>query len=200
MSKPKQPQSGLRTMKRDFSSSSFGASSQPIDVDNDIDWPLTPPVVAPKALSGSEQRMKDIQDALAGRPPQTQSRPLSNMSSQVINKRSNPSSSDFDAPPAKRRLPNSWNDAEISMPSKQAIASRAQAAPKKTVTSASSSTAITKPAKVFLSSEQTQILKLVTEGHSVFYTGSAGEFFMFRFFLGAGTRIQSFHGRFNFKF
>jgi hypothetical protein len=28
---------------------------------------------------------------------------------------------------------------------------------------------------VFLSTEQNQILKLVTEGHSVFYTGSAGE-------------------------
>ena len=182
MFKPKQPQSGLRTMKRDFSSSSFGASSQPIDVDNDIDWPLTPPVVAPKALTGPEQRLKDIQDALAGRPPQTQPRPLSNLSSQVINKRSNPSSSDFDAPPAKRRLPSSWDDAEVSMPSKQAIASRAQAAPKKTVMTASSSTATTKPAKVFLSSEQTQILKLVTEGHSVFYTGSAGKFFMFRFF------------------
>jgi hypothetical protein len=28
---------------------------------------------------------------------------------------------------------------------------------------------------VFLSQEQTQILKLVQEGNSVFYTGSAGE-------------------------
>ena len=180
MFKPKQPQSGLRTLKRDFSSSSFGASSQPIDVD---DWAPTPPVlpstVPTKALTGSEKRLKDIQDALAGIPPQNQHRPLplAQSSSQVINKRSNPS--DFDAPPTKRRLPSSWEDTDKSMgmPSKQAIASRVQNAPKsttKTVTT-SSSTAAAKPAKVFLSQEQNQILKLVADGSSVFYTGSAGE-------------------------
>jgi len=32
-----------------------------------------------------------------------------------------------------------------------------------------------KVASVFLSQEQNQILKLVQEGNSVFYTGSAGE-------------------------
>jgi ATP-dependent DNA helicase PIF1 len=181
MSNPKQAQSCLRTITRDFSSSSVGTPSQSIDIDNDIEWPLTPQIVVPKVLTGQAQRLKDIEDALAGRPPQSQPSPLSNSTSQV-NKRANPSSSDFAAPPAKRRLPSSWNNTETSMPSKQAIASRAQAAPKKTVTtSASSSTATTKPAKVFLSSEQTQILKLVTEGHSVFYTGSAGAFLLFLF-------------------
>jgi hypothetical protein len=34
--------------------------------------------------------------------------------------------------------------------------------------------AATKPAKVFLSQEQLHILKLVEEGNSIFYTGSAG--------------------------
>jgi ATP-dependent DNA helicase PIF1 len=180
MFNPKQPQSGLRTIKRDFSSPSFGASSQPIDVD---DWAPTPPVpsstVPIKALTGSEKRLKDIQDALAGIPPQNQHRPppLAPSSSRVINKRSNPS--DFDAPPTKRRLPSSWEDTDkgTGLPSKQAIASRVQTAPKsttKTVTT-SSSTAAAKPAKVFLSQEQNQILKLVADGSSVFYTGSAGE-------------------------
>lgn len=34
-----------------------------------------------------------------------------------------------------------------------------------------------KPARVFLSQEQIQILKLVEDGKSVFYTGSAGKWY-----------------------
>lgn len=44
------------------------------------------------------------------------------------------------------------------------------------VSAAQSSKAAVKPATIFLSSEQKQILQLVKEGKSIFYTGSAGVF------------------------
>jgi len=145
-------------------------------------------------LTGSEKRLKDIQDALAGIVPPSQSmisgssRPTPLASQVNSNKRH--SDSDELAPPAKRRLPSSWQDKDMDrnvvVPSKQAIAARVQTVTTttKTVTASSSSStsATAKPAKVFLSSEQNQILKLVSDGHSVFYTGSAGAFF-FLFFL-----------------
>lgn len=164
--------SGLRTIKRDFSSSTAcSSSSQPIDVDNDIDWPPSPPQ-AKKVMSDSEKRLKAIQDALAGNPVARSTRPL-DAPSQNANKRPNPSSSSQFEPPAKKRqVPSSWSE-PAAPPSKQAIAKAA------TKTKAAApvvfSKAAAKPAKVFLSQEQTQILKLVNDGNSVFYTGSAGE-------------------------
>lgn len=44
------------------------------------------------------------------------------------------------------------------------------------VSAAQSSKAAVKPATIFLSSEQKQILQLVKDGKSIFYTGSAGVF------------------------
>lgn len=174
----KNAQSGLRTIKRDFSSSTMSSSSQPIDVDS-LDWPLTPPQPK-KALSGSEQRLKDIQDALAGNPSDKPFRPIANSSS-TINKRPYPSSSsqqEQEPPAKKRQIPNSWQQAPLptSMPSKQAIANAASSKVKTVVVPAVPVKTSSKPAKVFLSQEQTQILKLVGEGNSLFYTGSAGEF------------------------
>lgn len=169
-------QSGLRTIKRDYSSTSMmSSSSQPIDVDSEIDWPPTPPQPT-RALTGAEKRLKDIQDALSGKSSEPATRPLSNPS-QFANKRPNPTSSSQYEPPAKKRqLPNTWSEPMLP-PSKQAIASSASSKAKSLVIpAAATSKASSKPAKVFLSQEQTQILKLVGEGHSVFYTGSAGEF------------------------
>jgi hypothetical protein len=165
MSKPKVAQSGLGIVKRDWSIQSASQeprSSQPIY------WPPTPtplqPATAPRKLTGSEQRLKDIQDALTGYssvPP-----------SQVQNKRASPSEK---IPPAKRarQLPSDWHgDDTLSKPSlpRQPVAPN-----KKTVyENSTSSSSVKKIAAVFLSQEQTQILKLVQEGNSVFYTGSAG--------------------------
>lgn len=191
----KQPQSGLRTFQRNFSSSpamSIPSSSQLTD--DDMYWTATPPPPPPpkKVLSGHEQRLKDIQDALAGLPVQKQTRPLANSSSQVVNKRPNPTTSAAnDEPPTKKRqLPTSWTDAPLStsMPSKRAIASSASS---KVNTSLITPTtvAVSKPAPVFLSQEQTEILKLVLDGNSVFYTGSAGTFWS-----GAYSHLLQFAG------
>lgn len=58
------------------------------------------------------------------------------------------------------------------MPPKRAIADKQ----KPSVTATSSKAAAPKGVpKVFLSTEQQQILKLVSDGQSLFYTGSAGE-------------------------
>jgi hypothetical protein len=167
MSKPqKLAQSGLGVVRRDWSipsASQEPRSSQPIY------WPPTPPLnaVQPAArkLTGSEQRLKDIQDALTGYAPVPPS--------QVQNKRASPSGK---TPPPKRarQLPPDWhsNDA-LSKPSltRQPVGANN----KKTIYENSTSSSSTKKiAPVFLSQEQTQILKLVQDGSSVFYTGSAG--------------------------
>ena len=163
MSKPKAAQSGLGVVKRDWSIQSASQeprSSQPIY------WPPTPAPAqpAPRKLTGSEQRLKDIQDALTGYtlvPP-----------SQVQNKRESPSEN---IPPAKRarQLPSDWHSNDIL--SKPSLPRQSVATNKKTVyENSTSSSSVKKVAPVFLSQEQTQILKLVQDGSSVFYTGSAG--------------------------
>lgn len=180
----KSAQSGLRSIKRDFSSSTIASSSQ------EIYWPPTPqppkqPVAAPK-LSGSQQRLKDIQDALSGKPPSShRSVPL--VESKAVNKRSSP---EAEAPPAAKRprqLPPSWGAKDsLSDPSftsaSEPPSSRSSTSSRKTTKSVSSSAPQSIPsgskpkvASVFLSQEQTQILKLVQDGNSVFYTGSAGQ-------------------------
>lgn len=182
----KSAQSGLRSIKRDFSSSTMASSSS-----QEIYWPPTPqpqkqPVAAPK-LTGSQQRLKDIQDALSGKPPSSHlSAPL--VESKAVNKRTSLEAEA--APPAAKRprqLPPSWGAKDsLSDPSfssqSEPPSSRSSTSSRKTTKSVSSSashsiTSGSKPkvASVFLSQEQTQILKLVQDGDSVFYTGSAGQ-------------------------
>jgi ATP-dependent DNA helicase PIF1 len=169
----KKAQSGLGTLKRDFSQSSIPShSSQPIS------WPPTPRPPAPRPLSSREQRLKDIQDALAGNPVKSE-RILTNSSSQVINKRPADSQSALaTGQPAKKRiLPSDWNDEKRSSSSNVLASSsnNARAPPSSTVSKGSTASASSKQvASVFLSHEQSQILQLVLDGHSVFYTGSAG--------------------------
>jgi len=165
--------SGLSTVKRDWDDI---PSSSPEVV---YDWGATQRPVQPQQktqqtagssapLTGQQKRLRDIQEALAGmhRPPSSGS------SSQ--NKRESPTDSHGTAPPEKRRrLPPGWEDS-LSMPSLSSSSS------KSTKSSGSSQTIVATPpepkaiASIFLSQEQTKILKLVQDGDSVFYTGSAG--------------------------
>lgn len=170
----KQAQSGLRTLKRDFSSGAM--STQPIDVD-DVDWPPTPMAVPqPPApiLSGSAQRMKNIQDALAGITTSSSSAPQPS-----TNKRPNPTNNagpSASEPPAKKRvLPSSWEEApgpKVMAP-KRTVTEKQKSNITVTTSKAVASKAVV--AKVFLSKEQQHILKMVSDGQSLFYTGSAGE-------------------------
>ncbi len=174
----KQPMSGLRTVKRDFSSSSLPPASQDsVKSDPDtIPWQPTPPKET-KKLSGLEQRLKDIQDALKGQVVSSESVLASSSQSQK-----RPSTSQN--PPAKRRqLPPSWEKQETKPAAQSSRPSYPQRATRQTnasanetlIVPASKSGAASKPAAVFLSQEQTHILKLVESGMSLFYTGSAGE-------------------------
>ena len=167
MSKPKVAQSGLGVVKRDWS---IQSASQEPRFSQPIHWPPTPKPVqsAPRKLTGSEQRLKDIQDALTGYAPV----PPSLSTSQGQNKRASPSDK---MPPAKRarQLPSDWHSNDTL--SKPSLPRQPVDTNKKTVyENPTSSSSVKKIAPVFLSQEQTQILKLVQDGSSVFYTGSAG--------------------------
>ncbi|KIJ65639.1 hypothetical protein HYDPIDRAFT_71538, partial [Hydnomerulius pinastri MD-312] len=82
-------------------------------------------------------------------------------------------------PTKKRQLPSHWEEdvytsssnftTSTSSSSKPAVKTKSITVSASTATSSS-----TKLAGVFLSQEQTQILRLVDEGKSLFYTGSAG--------------------------
>jgi len=182
MSKPK-AQSGLSTVRRDFSSTEIVL---PPKSSQNIPWSSSPPVAPPaplKKLSGSEARLKAIQEALAGYPT---SEPPVLVQSLAQNKRPSPAGTEATGNPHKRarQLPPDWpsNDS-LSKPSLSAkpLSSSTRDARKSafnTPASSSSSGSSIKPkvAPVFLSQEQKTILKLVEEGESVFYTGSAGKF------------------------
>jgi len=174
--------SGLKTVTRDWSEP---RSSQPSDSEL-IDWPSTPPKAD---LSPAERRLRLIQAALA-EPTIPLERVLTNASSQAINKR--PAlSTPQQIPPAKkaRQLPSTWGDVKKQVASTSLSSLSSSTWPvnpssgtsipppvsKNSSASTISSTSTSKVASVFLSAEQTQILKLVQDGHSVFYTGSAGE-------------------------
>ncbi|KDR80677.1 hypothetical protein GALMADRAFT_61611 [Galerina marginata CBS 339.88] len=170
MSKSSKPaQSGLGTVKRDWSSSSVVA---PARSSQEIYWPPTPAATQPpaKKLTGSELRFKAIQDALAGYSAPTPSPPLVTSASQ--NKRVSPTGEPATAPPQKRPrriLPPDWpKQDDLSNPSLKP-ASSSNISPE-----SSNSSGKKKIPSLFLSQEQTQILKLVQDGDSVFYTGSAG--------------------------
>ncbi|KAI0358092.1 hypothetical protein OH77DRAFT_1240998 [Trametes cingulata] len=179
----KQPMSGLRSVKRDFSSSSIPSASQgSVSSDADtIPWDPTPP----KKLSGLEQRLKDIQDALNAQISSSEST-LSQSQSQSLKR----ASTSQNPAPKRRQLPPSWdtNNAKptASQSSRSAYPSasstrafgtarQVNAKPQTLVIpAAASSGAASKVAPVFLSQEQTHILRLVEAGQSLFYTGSAG--------------------------
>ncbi|THH32533.1 hypothetical protein EUX98_g1662 [Antrodiella citrinella] len=162
--------SGLRSIKRDFSSSSLASSSQ-----DNTDTVQAPKRVFKRTASGLEQRLKDIQAGLDSQKLSQPSAPTSASQSaaSVSQKRPPPSN---EAPAAKRRqLPSSWTE---SITPQASIQSRSTATFQKPTKRAPSNERLapssSKPKGVFLSDEQTHILKLVEGGQSVFYTGSAG--------------------------
>lgn len=179
----RQVKSGLGTVKRDWSTPS---ASQDADA---AEWPPSSSsqkregAASRSKLSGHEQRLKLIQDALNGKKAEEDSvlvtatnapKPIASAS-----KRTGDSQPLAAQPLAKRRqLPNSWNDtASSSSKSSSGGSSLSRTSSATTVRIIpSGSKAIVKPAAVFLSQEQTHILKLVQAGESVFYTGSAGAF------------------------
>ncbi|KAJ3989316.1 hypothetical protein F5890DRAFT_1401301 [Lentinula detonsa] len=123
--------------------------------------------------------MKAIEDALNGNTivatASRASQPL--VESRTYNKRpSDPALFEKDDAPSqkkKRHLPPSWSEEP-----REKTALRPTSAIMKhqirDLSRTSSSNATKRPAGVFLSQEQSQILQLVEEGTSVFYTGSAG--------------------------
>ena len=181
---PKQPMSGLRSIKRDFSSSSLPPPTSQESLASDADtvpWQPTPP---PKKLSGLEQRLKDIQDALNAQVASSESVLAASSSSASASSTSastvpakRPAQGGSQAPPGKRRqLPAAWTRAAESAAgsSKSGTGARGrQVGETLVVPAAKGGAAKAKP--VFLSEEQTHILKLVEAGQSLFYTGSAGE-------------------------
>ncbi|KAJ3878321.1 hypothetical protein F5051DRAFT_328170 [Lentinula edodes] len=124
--------------------------------------------------------MKAIEEALGGNTTvataSKASQPL--VESRTFNKRpSDPAllfEDDSNAPPPKkkRQLPPSWSEEALEkVTTSRSSTIRPQI---RNLPSTSSPVAIKRPAGVFLSPEQSQILRLVEEGTSVFYTGSAG--------------------------
>ncbi|KAG1746582.1 uncharacterized protein EDB91DRAFT_1049347 [Suillus paluster] len=123
--------------------------------------------------------MKDIQlalDALTGKQPPGERPEISTKQIANGSKRAPPPAPN--PPPAKKRqLPSTWTDDTLSSSSgfKKSNSFSLPAVKSTSLTVASSSTKpSTKLAGVFLSQEQTHILRLVESGDSVFYTGSAG--------------------------
>ncbi|KAJ3999784.1 PIF1-like helicase-domain-containing protein [Lentinula boryana] len=180
MSQRSKSRSGLGTFKRDFSQTAIGASQgasqdEPITIDR----PPSPPPVAPK-LTGMQLRMKAIEDALNGNATfataSGASQPL--VESRTYNKRpSGPALFEQDDTPSqkkKRQLPPSWSESEARERTARKPTSAIMKSQVRELSRTSSSIATKRPAGVFLSQEQSQILQLVEEGTSVFYTGSAG--------------------------
>lgn len=188
-------QSGLGKLKRDWSNASMSAASS----SQLIEWEPTPPKKpAPPAdekMEKANKRLLAIRQALASmepdKPTQTSvPRPLERStavnSSRVTGKRPSLDSTDTATVKKRRELPPSWRDDALSDSSfprtvssstiKSVQESRNGSASTISASSSNSSTStkVNKVAKMFLSQEQTHILKLVQEGNSVFYTGSAG--------------------------
>lgn len=181
----KPARSGLGTVKRDWSTQ----SSQPLKSSQEIPWAPTPPKTqeTTRVLTGAEKRLREIQKALEecqhNKPPA----PLTN--SRVPNKRLSDEGTSGASHTTKKRRVLPWAETD-SLSSKSGFGNDSIAggsrnlqntrtanavAPSSSSSTVASSSKPDKLAAVFLSQEQTQILKLVQEGNSVFYTGSAGE-------------------------
>jgi len=186
--------SGLGSFKREWSSSAHPSSSPEVLIPWEPTQASKPPLKPPsKPLTPSERRLIAIQEALAGYsapppPPLIGSTAQNNSAIRTVippalhppplartqNKRVSPtSSSDALTQKRARQLPPDWlRDDVLSMPSLSSASSST-----KSLTSTSSTPSEPKKvAPVFLSQEQTKLLKLVQNGESVFYTGSAGMF------------------------
>lgn len=158
--------SGLRSVKRDWSTSS--------KTDSDA---------SQKSLDARAQRIRDIQAGLDGREQTGPSLipPLqcyANVTTADIASGSKrPLSASAHEPIAKKRvLPPSWEKDVYTSSSNFTTTTRISSTTGSAVeTKPITAISPTQPAHVFLSQEQSQILRLVGLGDSLFYTGSAGE-------------------------
>lgn len=162
----KSARSGLASVKRDWADSP--KSSQELLI------PWEPTQRPAHALTGSEARLRAIQEALAGCRKSPPPPPVSS------SKRASPEVEPTTAPVKKRarQLPPDWKDDALSSSSilrSKSFQSLHSTRPP-TPMSLNTSTDKKPLAAVFLSQEQTKLLKLVQDGASVFYTGSAGMF------------------------
>ncbi|KAI6113072.1 PIF1-like helicase-domain-containing protein [Pisolithus sp. B1] len=167
MSQQKSSQSGLRTVTRDFSSKTHAK-------DEPISWPKS-----------KDQRLKDIQAGIDQRSiADVQKSNGDGITAHTANSIKRSLQVALEEPPAKkkRQLPPSFqNCAPTKSPyfTRPSVASEPKAPSQSRTDSIAfsanvvSNTTSSKP-KVVLSQEQTQILQLVEEGKSLFYTGSAG--------------------------
>jgi len=171
----KSSRSGLATLKRDFNDVKPPNSSP----EEPIPWePTQRPAASSQKLTPAEIRLRAITAALQSLPSTSAPAPPL-AASKVQNKRP---SNDVE-PPAKRprQLPSSW-DSRPSAPKTLFPTSASSSSMSQHVKGATTSTDALPPrskkvAAVFLSQEQTYILKLVESGDSIFYTGSAGTSF-----------------------
>jgi ATP-dependent DNA helicase PIF1 len=191
MSSGRQPQSGIRTLGRDWSQPQ---SSQPASSSQPIPWSPSPPRPKKPTSLSKEERLRIIQAALDNNPdpapssksapaPVAKPPPLS-----TINNHKRPSPShEHEAPAQKKRaLPSSWDAiaSSKSVPLKPTKPVKADLSVSGSMGSGSidpSNRTAKKPAAIFLSKEQSRILQLVQEGNSIFYTGSAGTAFLLPF-------------------
>ena len=165
MSGPKTALSGLRTVKRDWSTSS--------KTDSDA---------SQKFLDARAHRMRDIQAGLDGREQHSlPSMPLQSYANvttaDIASGSKRPLSATAHEPTAKKRtLPSSWEKDVYTSSSSFTSTTHLSSAVKTRSTGVSATTAapLAQSAGVSLSQEQRQILRLVELGNSLFYTGSAG--------------------------
>lgn len=177
----KSARSGLSTVRRDWedrppSSPEVFYAWEPTQRPAPAQQQMTRGTSMTGGLTGAEKRLRDIQEAFA----QISREQSLHSESSSQNKRPSPSDAPATAPPEKRRrLPSSWDDSlSASSLSVQSRSSNSKSG------SVSSQTTPAPPesknlASIFLSQEQTRILKLVQGGESVFFTGSAGMFVYF---------------------
>jgi len=184
----KQPTSGLRSIKRDWSESQSQSQST-ASQDSEIDWPPSPErPPRPKPSTGYENaRLARIQAVLASNTESSQialTSSSSSSSSSVPRKRLSDSDSHSAGPASKKRvLPSGWDrTGDIKQEPKQAFKSASSTAASSFASASIApqtyvpeSEATANVARIFLSNEQQQILKLVEDGNNVFFTGSAGE-------------------------
>lgn len=177
---PKRSKSGLLSVTRDFSSNSTTPSSTQDTMTSSVDSaaiPWTSSTTTPalpsqrRSIESMSQRIKVTQDAPIGRYLARSTPPSSASQSRPV------FPAVQSAPKTKKRqLPSAWQGSETT-------ASRTLSAshPLKRIrtTDSFATKTITTPTStsdsILLSEEQKHILQLVEAGHSVFYTGSAGE-------------------------
>ena len=169
----RQPRSGLATVKRDFSSNKTTELS-----------PVSVATTSTKRSTLSDTLRKAIQDGVASREAEKAALTSSSLdiSSQ---KRSLPL--DPGPPAKKRQLPSVWTEPESSTQMKPRAFSQSSVYPRSrsfmisslpidlsTGDPSSEQKPARRPPEISLSHEQKQILELVMQQKSIFYTGSAG--------------------------